>query len=138
VNAAQHVMKVDRVRFARIRSPQDNDAGALDLLVRARSAACPEDRRQTDDARSVSSSIAAVDVVAADDRASELLSDIVHLVGRFRTAEHPVRVRSVSPARIVDRRCGTVERLLPGCAAKLAAIAYERVRQSNVLFAHDL
>ena len=110
----------------------------LDLLVRAGTAACPEDRRQTDDARGVSSPIAAVNVVAADDRASELLSDVVHLVGGFRTAEHPVGVRWVPPACIVERRCRTVERLLPGRASELAAVAYERVRQSDVIFAHDL
>ena len=48
--------------------------------VGARPSACTEHRRQTDDARGVSGSVAAVDVVAADDGARELLRDVVHLV----------------------------------------------------------
>ncbi len=100
VKPSQDVMKVDRMRLSRVRSPKDDQVGVLGLLVGARAAACPEDRRQTDDARSVSSSIAAIDVVAADDGASELLRDIVHLVGRLRAAEHAVGLRAVSVARV--------------------------------------
>ena len=88
---AQNVMEEDRMRLARVRAPEHDQVGVRDLLVGARTAACPEYRRQTDDARSVSSSIAAIDVVAADDRASELLRDVVHLVGRLRAAEHAER-----------------------------------------------
>ena len=93
-------MKKDRVRLARIRSPQQDKVGFRDLLVGARAAARSEDRRQTDDARSMSSSIAAVDVVTADDRASELLRDIVHLVGGLRTAKHSVGAGAVTIARV--------------------------------------
>ena len=129
-------MKEDRMRLARIRSPQDDRVGMLDLLVGAGAAACPEDRRQTDDARGVSSSIAAVDVVAADDATSELLRDVVHLVGRLRAAEHPVRAGRPSIAGVAQGRCGAVERFVPGGAPQIAAVAYERVRQSNVVCAH--
>src|SRR4029077_8218330 len=85
----QQMVEEDRVRLARVRAPQDDEVGFLDLLVGARAAPCSEYRRQTDDARGVSSTVAAVDVVAADDRARELLREIVHLVGRLRAAEHP-------------------------------------------------
>ena len=67
-------MEEDRVRLARIRSPQDDQVSLLDLLVGVRAAACSEDRRQTGDARSMSGAVAAVDVVATDDRARELLA----------------------------------------------------------------
>jgi hypothetical protein len=109
-------MEEDRMRVARVRSPQNDQIGVLDLLVRARAAACTEDRRQTDDARSMSSSIAAVDVVAADDRASELLSDVVHLVRGLRAAEHSERVRSAALRSVGERGCSSIERLVPRSA----------------------
>src|SRR6185295_544423 len=86
-DAFQHVVEVDRVRLARIRSPQDDEVRFLDFAVRARPAPGSQYRRQTDDARGVSRAVAAVDVVAADDAAGELLRQIVHFVGRLRAAE---------------------------------------------------
>lgn len=71
------------VRLAGVGAPQHQEIGVLHLLVRTRSPACSENCRQTDDARSVSSAIAAVYVVGADDGASELLSQIVQLVRGF-------------------------------------------------------
>ena len=108
----------------------------LDLLIRAGTAACPEDRRQTDDARGVSSSIAAVDVVAADDATSELLRDVVHFVGGLRAAEHPVRAGRVAIARVAQRRRRAVEGFVPRGSPQIAAFTYERMRQSNVVCAH--
>jgi hypothetical protein len=99
MNSPQDVMKEDRMRLARVRSPKDDNAGALSFLVGAGAAARAEDRRQTDDARGVSRSVATVDVIAADRYASELLRDVVHLVGRFRAAEHAVGARTTAIAR---------------------------------------
>ena len=64
VHALEHMVEEDRVRLARVRAPEEDEIGLLDLLVRARAAARSEYRRQTDDARGVSGAVAAVDVVA--------------------------------------------------------------------------
>ncbi len=135
--AAQDVMEEDRMRLARIRSPEHDQVGALDLLVGARAAACPEYRRQTDDARGMSSSIAAVDVVAADDRTSELLGDVVHLVGGLRAAEHPKGASAATLPRVGQSRSGAVERLVPGSAAQGSAITHEGMRQPKMRFFHE-
>jgi hypothetical protein len=96
VDSPQDVVEEDRMRFARIRTPENDDAGAFSFFVGAGAAARAEDRRQTDNARSVSRSVAAVDVVAADGDASELLSHVVHFVGRLRAAKHSVRSGSIA------------------------------------------
>ena len=96
----QQMVKEDRVRLTRVRSPENNEIGVLNLPIRARAAARAEDRRQTDDARRVSRAVAAVDVVAADDAARELLREVVHLVGRLRTAEQPEALRAVAPGHV--------------------------------------
>ena len=93
----QQMVKEDRVRLARVRAPEENEVSVLDLPIGARAAARAEYRRQTDDARGVSGAVAAVDVVAADDAARELLREVVHLVGRLRTAEQPEALRAVAP-----------------------------------------
>ena len=56
-------------------APEDDEVRLLDLAIRARPAARSEDRRQTDDAGGVSGAVAAVDVVAADHGARELLRE---------------------------------------------------------------
>ena len=90
--ALQHVVEEDRVRFARVGAPHDNQVGVFRLPVRTGAATSPEHCRQTDDARSVSSSVAAVDVVAAHHGPGELLGHVVHLVRGLRAAEHAERL----------------------------------------------
>ena len=75
LRSPQHVVEEDRVRLARIRAPEQDQVGLLDLAVGARAATDPENRRQTGDAGGVSSAVAAVDVVAPDHRARELLAE---------------------------------------------------------------
>ena len=81
------------MRFAGIRAPKKNEISFRHFLIGAGGAARTEDRRQTGDARGVSSAVATVNIVAADDRADEFLRDVVQLVGGFRAAEHAERVR---------------------------------------------
>src|SRR2546428_9270815 len=90
------MVEEDGVRLPRVRPPQDDQIRLLDLLVGARPAPCSEHRRQTDDTWSVSSPVTAVDVVAAEHLAHELLSDEVHLVGGLRAAEQADPVAAVS------------------------------------------
>ena len=93
------------MRLAGVRAPQEDDVRLLDLAVRRRPAACTEHRRQTDDARGVSGSVAGVDVVRAHHLTGELLREEVHLVRRLRAREHAERrggvggrARAASPA----------------------------------------
>jgi hypothetical protein len=79
----QQVVKEDRVRLPRVRSPQEDEVSLFSLTIRRRSSSGSEHCRQTGDARGVSSPVAAVDVVAVHDGARELLRHEVHLVGRF-------------------------------------------------------
>jgi hypothetical protein len=58
MNRLEEVMEEDRVRFARVRSPEDQQIRLFDLFIGRRPAARTEYRRQTDDARSVSSAVA--------------------------------------------------------------------------------
>ena len=60
-------MEEDRMGFPRVRSPQQNNVGVFNFLIRTCSAARSEYRRQTDDAGGVSGAVAAVDVVRAED-----------------------------------------------------------------------
>ena len=66
------------------------------LLVGARTAACTEHRRQTDDAGRVSGSVTAVDVVGVQGDPGELLRGVVQLVRGLRAAEE---ARLPSPRR---------------------------------------
>jgi hypothetical protein len=58
VDRLEDVMEEDRMRFARVRSPQDQEIRVLDFFIGRRSAARTERCRQTDDTGSVSSAVA--------------------------------------------------------------------------------
>ena len=84
----QHVVEEDRMRLARVRAPEHDQVRTLaQLLVGAGPATCTEHRRQTDDARSVSGAVAAVDVVRAEGETRELLCCEVQLVRGLGAAE---------------------------------------------------
>ena len=68
-----------------------DDFRLFDLLIGVRAAARTENRRQTDDAWSMSSPVTTIDVVAADHGPSKLLRYEVHLVRCLRTTEQPKR-----------------------------------------------
>ena len=79
----------------RVRAPEEDHVRLLRFAVGARPSACSKDRRQTDDARGVSRSVAAIDVVRAERHARELLRQEVHLVARLRAREDSQRVATV-------------------------------------------
>lgn len=109
-------MKKDRMRFARVRSPEDHEIGVFRFFIRAGAAAGTKDRRQTDDARGVSRSITAIDVVAAHRDARKFLRDVIHFVGRFGTAEHSERFHGIARASVCQQRRRASERLVPRCS----------------------
>jgi hypothetical protein len=100
------MMKENRMRFARIGSPKKDHVRLFDLLIGIRTTACTKDRRQTGDARGVSSTVAAIDVVAADHNAGELLCNKVQFVRCLRTAEKAKRC----PSMLVDNGLQTPRR----------------------------
>jgi len=79
----EDVVKEDGMGLAGVGAPEDDQVGLFGLAVRAGAASGSEDRRQTDDARGVSSAVAGVDVVGADNLAGELLGEVVDLVCRL-------------------------------------------------------
>src|SRR6185436_10504281 len=125
-------MEVDRVRFAGVRSPQEDDVRLLDLAVRARSAPRSEHRRQTDDAGSVSGTVTAVDVVGAERDAGELLGQIVHLVRRLRAGEEAQGLSAVRVANAAKTRRGGVEGFVPGRRTELPALANQGLGQPGI------
>ena len=68
----QQVVEENRVRLPRVRSPQQNHIRLFNLAIRAGAAPRSEYRRQTGDARGVSSAVAAIDVVAAASRCGQI------------------------------------------------------------------
>lgn len=76
-------MKENRVRFARVRTPQDNEVRLLDLPVRTGAPSGPKNRRQPGDAWSVSGTVTTVDIVTAHDHTGKLLGQKIGLITRF-------------------------------------------------------
>ena len=122
-------MEENRVRLACVGAPKKNKIGLRHLLIRTGGAARPEDRRQTGDARGMSSSIATVNVVAADHRANEFLRDIVQLVGRFRTAEHAEAAWPVRFDLAAQLAGDEIERFLPACPSMTVGFANQWGRE---------
>ena len=96
MDSLQDVMEIDRVRVAGVRAPQDDQVGVLDFLVGTSPSPGSECCRQTGDARSVSSAVAAVDVIASDYAPNKLLRRKVQLICRLRATEHAEGLRSAA------------------------------------------
>jgi hypothetical protein len=107
------MMEKDRVRFAGVRSPQENQISLFDLPVGTGAPASSENRRQTGDARRVSGAVTAIDVVTADDDPGELLSHVIHLIGRLRATEQPERPWPMTLDGRLKPVSGTGHRLFP-------------------------
>src|SRR6185369_663983 len=131
-------MKEDRVRLAGVRSPKQDQICLFTLLVRARPAARPEYRRQPGDAGRVSRTVAAVDVVAADDAPRKLLRDEVRLVRALRAAEETERAGPVLIDDAPEAGDGPVERLVPRGGPKAAGLTDQRLRQPRIDSRHGL
>jgi hypothetical protein len=125
-------MEKNWVRFPRIRPPQQDDVRLFDLAVGTCAASCSEYRRQTGDARRMSSSVAAIDVVGTHDAANEFLRGIVQLVGRFGAAEHAKVPRIVLGDGFAKGIGHAVHGLIPGCRTMRAVLTYQRL--SKALF----
>src|SRR5580704_14489220 len=122
-------MKKNRVRFPCVRSPQQNYVRLFDFAIRACSPACSEYRRQTGDARRMSSPVAAINVVRTHDAAHEFLRRIVQLVGGLRATEHPEVARVLLRDRFAERRRHALQRFIPGRGTMPSVLPHQRLRQ---------
>ena len=120
VDRLEDVMEEDRVIFPGVRAPQKDDVRLFHLSVGARAPTGTEHRRQTDDARSVSRSVAAVDVVGAEADPHQLLREVVHLVAGLRAAESADGIATVPGLGALEAFRGAIQRLLPRGRAQLA------------------
>jgi hypothetical protein len=120
------------MRFARVRSPQENDVRLLDFAVGARSSTRPECRRQTDDARCVSCPVATVDVVGAEGDSCQLLRQKVHFVRGLRAAEDAKCVRATCVEVAPEAAGRAIERFIPAGSAKRAVLTDQRPGQTRV------
>ncbi len=125
-------MEENRMVFAGIRSPQEDHIGLFDLPVRARAPARSKDRRQTDDARSVSGPITAIDVVRAERHPGQLLRQVVHLVGRLGAAEDAQCVRPVLGDVATEPLGGAVECFVPRGGTERPVVAHQRLGQPRI------
>ena len=126
------MVEKNRMRVAGIRSPEEDDIGVFDFVIGTGAAARSEDRRQTDDAGSVSSAVTTVDVVAADHRANEFLRNVIQLVGGLGATEHSERARVMFRNGGAEALSHSVERLVPRSRAMPAIFADERLGEPAI------
>jgi|SRR6266404_2651805 len=117
------MMKKDGMRFPRVGAPKENDIRLFHFAVGAGAPSRAENRRQTGDARGVSSPIATIDVVAADDRADKFLRDVVELVSGLGATEHSKGARSVPASFAADAIRCAIERFFPRCGTMPSVFA---------------
>jgi hypothetical protein len=132
----QNVMKEDRMRLSRIRTPKDDQVRLGDLLIGARAAARSEYRRQTGDAGGVSGAVAAIDVIAANDHPRELLREKIQLVGRLGAAK---QAESVWSTRLLCSRKasrGQLQCLVPRRSTQLTVAANKWLLQPREIHTH--
>ena len=123
------MVKVDRMGIAGVGPPEDDQVRLLDLLVRTRAPARPEHCRQTDDARCVSSAVATVDIVRADDGPNKFLRSVVEFVRCLRTTKHAERPGGVSVNRVLKRARGYVQCMIPGRRLQRPVPPHKRLRE---------
>src|SRR5262245_49283915 len=127
----QHMMKKDRMRVARIRAPQYDQVGLLDLPIGTGAASGPKYRRQTGDAGRVSRPVTTVNIVTPHNHTGELLGHEIRLIARLRAAKQPECLRSPSPGGL-ESLCCPGEGFVPGGRAQLSVLPDERCSQSHV------
>src|SRR5262249_49105597 len=94
---------------------------------------CP----QTGDTGGVSSTVAAVDVVGADDRPGELLREIIQLVRGLGAAVTAERVGAVARLQVGGTVCGGAGGRGRGGGLQLAIDTHERLGQAAEVDVHD-
>ena len=124
------MVEENRMRFPRVRSPQQDDVGIFNLAIRTGPAARSEDRRQTGDAGGVSSPVAAINVVRTHDAANEFLRRIIQLVCGLRATEHAKIPRIVLRNGFAERHGDAFQGFIPGGWTMRTVLAHQRLRQA--------
>jgi hypothetical protein len=112
--------------LASVRAPKKNYIRLFNFAVGAGTPAGTEYRRQTGDAGGVSSTVAAIDVVAADYGAHKFLRGVIQLIGGLRATEHSKCLRPAQSDFAAKSFGDAIERLLPCCGAMLSILANQR------------
>ena len=124
------MVEENRVRFPRVRAPQQNNVGVLNFAIRACPSACSKYRRQTGDARGVSSPVTAVDIVRTHHAANEFLRRIVQFVSSLGATEHAKVPRIVFLDGFSERRNHAVHGFIPPSGPMRTILAHQRLGQA--------
>jgi len=123
-------MKENRMRFPSVRSPQQDHVRVFYFAIRAGPPACSEYRRQTGDARGMSSPVAAVNIVRAYDAANEFLRRVIQFVSSLGATEHAKVARIILRDRFAERCSDAVHGFIPGSGAMRTVLAHQRLGQA--------
>src|SRR5260370_39255730 len=110
-----------------LRSPQRDSAPPFHLAIGTGAAACPENRRQTGDARGVSSPVAAIDVVRSHHGTNKFLGGVVQLVGGLGATEHTEASRVMFLDRRTESLGHALQSFLPCGGGMATGFAEERM-----------
>jgi hypothetical protein len=83
----------------------------------------------------VSSTVAAIDVIAANDSADEFLGSVVELVCCLRATEHSERGWAVVFDGLFEAARGAIDRFVPGTGLKATGFPNHRLGDSRSAFA---
>ena len=125
------MVEENRVRFPRVRAPQQDDIGVFNFAIRTCPAACSEYRRQTGDAGSMSSPVAAIDVVGAHNTANKFLCRVVQFVSSLGATEHAKVPRIVFLDGFAERRGDAVHGFIPRSGTMRTILAHQRLGQAG-------
>jgi hypothetical protein len=115
------MVKKDGVRFPRVGAPKQDDVSVFSFAIRTCAATRSEDRRQTGDAGSVSSTVAAIDIICPHHGTDKFLRCVVQLVGGLGAAEHSEIAPILFGNGLLERRGNAVQRFIP-CGRPMHAI----------------
>jgi hypothetical protein len=124
--------KKDRMCFPGVRSPQQDHIRVFNFTIRTGPAACSEYRRQTGDARGVSSPVAAIDIVRAHHAADEFLCRVVQFVSRLGATEHAKVPRIVLLDGFAERCSDAIHGFIPRSGTMRAVLAHQWLGQTGL------
>src|SRR5208337_2192106 len=120
VDCLEYVVKEDGMGLTRVRPPEQDEVRILDLAIGTSCTTRTKNRRQTDDAGGVSSTVATVDVVGANDHPSEFPGQEIQFVRGLRATEYAESLRAVFLQRAAKAGGGAVKGFFPACGPQMA------------------
>src|SRR5260370_36490541 len=125
-------MKYSGMCGPRVRSPKQDYVCLFHLAIGTRAAPRSENRRQTGDARGVSSPVAAIDVVRSHHGTNKFLGGVVQLVGGLGATEHTEASRIMLLDRRTESLGHALQSFLP-CGGNVAnAFSAQRLGEESV------